>query len=183
VERFHKALRAKFLTGKSFASIEDAQAQLDTWVRTYNYQLPFQSFGMAVPWDRFKLVKAASVEPVKEVVAEPATVPTVTRRVAKNGLISCAAASDRAGVWLAGENVTVICDGGLVHLHHRGVMIATHAGKHRVDKQRAGLRRGVSPPKTPRPSATAASVTRKVDGTALDTSPGLRAPPGVARAT
>ncbi|MGH2819978.1 MAG: hypothetical protein ACRDJ5_04920 [Actinomycetota bacterium] len=51
-----------------------------------------------------------------------------------------------------------------MHLHHRGVLIATHARKHRVDKQRAGLRRGVRPPKSPRPSATATSVTRKVDG-------------------
>jgi hypothetical protein len=43
---------------------------------------------------------------------KPAAGPTVTRRVGKNGLISFAAAHYRAGVWLAGENVTVICDGG-----------------------------------------------------------------------
>jgi len=53
---------------------------------------------MAVPWDRFKLVKAAPVEPDEQVVAEePDTVPTVMRRVGKNGLISFAAAHYRAG--------------------------------------------------------------------------------------
>jgi hypothetical protein len=96
--------------------------------------------------------------------AEPDAVPTVTRRVGNSGLISFATARYRAGVWLAGENVTVICDGGLVHLHHRGVLVATHARRHRIDKQSAGLRRGVRPPKPKRPTATAASVTRKVDG-------------------
>jgi hypothetical protein len=66
-------------------------------------------------------------------------------------------------VWLAGEDVTVVCDGGLVHLRHRGVLIATHARKHPVDKQQAGLRRGQQRPASKRPSSTAPSVTRKVD--------------------
>jgi hypothetical protein len=87
-----------------------------------------------------------------------------TRRVGKNGLISFAAAHYRAGVWLAGEDVSLICEDGLVHLQHRGVLVATHARRHRIDKQGAGLRRGVRPPKPKRPSATTASVTRKVDG-------------------
>jgi transposase InsO family protein len=148
VERFHKTMRAEFLNGKTFASIDDAQAQLDVWVHTYNFERPHQSLGMAVPWDRFRLAHADPVGPDEAVVveAEPDAVPTVT------------------GVWLAGENVTVICDGGLVHLHHRGVLVATHARRHRIDKQSAGLRRGVRPPKPTRPTATAASVTRKVDG-------------------
>ena len=33
VERWHKTLRREFLNGKVFASIDDAQAQLDAWVR------------------------------------------------------------------------------------------------------------------------------------------------------
>jgi transposase InsO family protein len=36
VERFHKTLRAEFLTGRVFASLEQAQAQLDAWVDHYN---------------------------------------------------------------------------------------------------------------------------------------------------
>jgi transposase InsO family protein len=165
VERFHKTLRAEFLAGKTFASIDEAQMELDQWVHHYNFERPHQSLGMAVPWDRFKLVKAAPVEPDEQVVAEePDTVPTVMRRVGKNGLISFAATHYRAGVWLAGENVSVICEDGLVHLHHRGVLVATHARRHRIDRQAAGLRRGVRPAQTKRPTATAVSVTRKVDG-------------------
>jgi transposase InsO family protein len=165
VERFHKTMRREFLTGKTFASIADAQSQLDAWVKTYNFERPHQSLGMAVPWDRFKLALPLPVECDGPAVLEPATVgPTVTRRVGRSGLISFAAQSYRAGVWLAGEDVTVICEGGLVHLHHRGVLIATHARRHNVDKQAAGLRRRVRPPRAMRPSATAASVTRKVDG-------------------
>ena len=71
----------------------------------------------------------------------------------------------RAGVWLAGEDVTVICDGGLVHLQHRGVLIATHARRHPLDKQQAVCVDGQRPTAatSKRPSSTAPSVTRKVD--------------------
>jgi transposase InsO family protein len=163
VERFHKTLRREFLNGKTFASIEDAQMQLDAWVREYNFERPHQSLGMAVPWDRFRLAQPDRVELDNTVAREPAASDAsgATRRVGATGLISFAGARYRAGVWLAGEAVTVVCDGGLVHLQHRGVLIATHARRHPVDKEAAGLRRGQRPMK--RPSATAPSVTRKVD--------------------
>jgi hypothetical protein len=50
----------------------------------------------------------------------------------------------------------------LVHLHHRGVQIATHARRHPVDKQPAGQARGRKLRRAPT-GVTAASVTRKVD--------------------
>src|SRR5438874_4100674 len=62
VERFHKTLRREFLDGKTFASIDDAQTQLDGWVREYNFERPHQSLGMAVPWDRFGLAQPGRVE-------------------------------------------------------------------------------------------------------------------------
>ena len=49
-----------------------------------------------------------------------------------------------------------------MQLHHRGVLIATHARRHALDKQTAAVERGRKP-RPSRPSATAASVTRKVD--------------------
>jgi hypothetical protein len=97
------------------------------------------------------------------VVVADSIVPTTTRRVASNGLISFASVSYRAGRWLAGQDVSVLCDGGLVHLHHRGVLIATYARRHAIDKQAAATRRGQQPPTAKRPSTTAPSVTRKVD--------------------
>ena len=158
-----QALRREFLNGTAFASIDDAQVGIDGWVREYNFERPHQSLGMAVPWDRFRLAQPDRVELDNTVAREPAASDAsgATRRVGATGLISFAGARYRAGVWLAGEAVTIGCDGGLVHLQHRGVLIATHARRHPVDKEAAGLRRGQRPMK--RPSATAPSVTRKVD--------------------
>jgi transposase InsO family protein len=162
VERFHKTLRREFLNDRTFASLEDAQAQLDGWVRIYNFERPHQSLGMAAPWDRFRLAQADRVEPTEPPPAPGAAEASgATRRVGSGGLIGFAGVHYRAGVWLAGENVTVVCDGGLVHLQHRGVLVATHARRHPIDKEQVGLRRGQRPMK--RPSATAPSVTRKVD--------------------
>ena len=167
VERFHKTLRSEFLTGKVFASIEEAQVSVDAWVHHYNHERPHQSIGMVAPFERFRLAAPSPVDVEADAPAPPSAepaVPATTRRVGANGLVSFAAAKYRAGVWLAGQDVTVVCDGGLVHLQHRGVLIATHARRHSVDKQAAGLRRA-EPARSSgrRPSPTAASVTRKVD--------------------
>jgi transposase InsO family protein len=166
VERFHKTLRRDFLNGKVFDSIDDAQAQVDTWVREYNLERPHQSLGMAVPWDRFRLASnVVQVEVDTGAIADTEVLAGgATRRVGATGLISFAGARYRAAVWLAGEEVVVICDGRLVHLHHRGVLVATHARRHSADKQTAALRRGqrLTPARLPS-SVTAPSVTRKVD--------------------
>jgi transposase InsO family protein len=36
IERFHQSVRKEFLADRSFASIEQAQAELDRWVADYN---------------------------------------------------------------------------------------------------------------------------------------------------
>jgi transposase InsO family protein len=165
VERFHKTLRAEFLTGKVFATIEDAQAALDAWVDEYNYRRPHQSIGKVPPFERFQLAAPkprAAKAPEPEAKTDPG--PLTTRRVNVDGTISFATARYKAGGrWLAGQAVEVVCDGGLVQLFHRGVLIATHARRHPVEKQAAGMARGRQL-RPSRPSATAASVTRKVDG-------------------
>jgi hypothetical protein len=170
VERFHRTLRREFLNGKVFDSIEQAQAALDAWVEHYNNDRPHQGIGMVAPWERFRLAAAEPVEAepvdVEALVEEAPSAPTTTRKVDSAGNISFAAAKYRVGRWLAGQEVTVVCDGGLVQLHHRGVLMATHARRHSPDKQKAGLERVVRhvPPRpSQRPSATAVSVTRKVD--------------------
>lgn len=118
---------------------------------------------MAVPWDRFRLADRTPVERDVEVpAAEPPLGTTTTRRVGRNGQVSFAGAAYKAGIWLAGQDVTVVCDGALVHLWHRGVAVATHARRHTIEKQPAGLR-GQKAATKRRPSPTAASVTRKVD--------------------
>ena len=168
VERWHKTLRVEFLTGKVFNDIADAQAQLDAWVEHYNHDRPHQGIGMVAPWERFRLANTVAVEPVitKPVEDPEAAMPiAATRKVGRTGTISFASVRYKAGVWLAGETVQVVCDGGLVQLHHRGVVIATHARRHDLAKQTAGLQRRARGATTAplRPTASAVSVTRKVD--------------------
>jgi transposase InsO family protein len=167
VERWHKTLRSEFLNGKIFDSLADAQAQLDEWVHEYNHDRPHQSIGMVVPWERFRLAANSSVDTAAApaVATDAGLADAPTRRVGASGLISFAAASYRAGRWLAGEDVVVVCDGALVQIHHRGVLVATHARRHAIAKQSAGMKRGSRPlpSSKKRPSASAVSVTRKVD--------------------
>jgi transposase InsO family protein len=166
VERWHKTLRREFLDGKVFASLEDAQAQLDGWVAHYNHDRPHQSLGMAAPWERFRLadVQPTAVDPVAEEPAPEAAalVPAATRKVTATGMICFASVRYHVGRWLAGQTVEVVCDAGLVQLSHRGVLVATHARRHRPEHEPAGLRRRTKP-LAARPTASAASVTRKVD--------------------
>ena len=91
---------------------------------------------------------------------------TATRKVSSNGTISFAAATYRVAMWLAGETVQIVCDAGLVHVHHRGVVVVTHARRHQPDKEKVSLRRAPTGSRKQvrrRPSASAVSVTRKVD--------------------
>ena len=171
VERWHRTLRQEFLTGLVFESVADAQAQLDVWVEHYNHQRPHQGIGMVPPFERFRLAahEPASIE--LEAAAPDTTtttaIPAARRRVARNGRISFASTYYLAGVWLAGETVEVTCDDGVVHIAHRGVLVATRARRHQTAKETAAIRRGRQRrpllPATPRPSPSSASVTRKVD--------------------
>jgi hypothetical protein len=161
VERWHKTLRTEFLTGKVFASLDDAQEQLERWVREYNHRRPHQSIGGLPPFERFKLAAPAPA-PAKPVASHTGAEPVTTRRVSAKGTIGFATATYKAGAWLAGQTVEVTCDAGLVQLWHRGVLVATHARRHPAGKQSAGVERSrkITPS---RPTATVASVTRKVD--------------------
>jgi len=113
---------------------------------------------------RFKLAAehAAPTETELSDTVAPAS-PVTTRRVSASGTVSFVTAQYKAGRWLAGQTVEVICDEGLVHLVHRGETVATHARRQPVDKQTAGLERGRRLAPSRPPSATVASVTRKVD--------------------
>jgi len=164
VERWHKTLRAEFLTGKVFDSLLDAQAQVDTWVHTYNHDRPHQSIGRVPPYERFRLADVTR-QPAHEATTGSVSSDdgsATTRLVSARGTISFATATYAAGTWLAGERVEVVCDGALVQLFHRGVLVATHARRHPLGKQHAGIHRGTRP-RPPRPTPAAASVTRKVD--------------------
>lgn len=163
IERWHKTLRREFLDGKVFDSIEDAQAQLDAWVHHYNHVRPHQALGGVPPIERFKLAERRDkpATPIAATGGEDRG-PVTTRRVSAKGTIGFATVTYKVGAWLAGQTVEVTCDGGLVQIHHRGVLVATHARRHPIDKQTAGVARSRKPRPSPR-SVSSPSVTRKVD--------------------
>ncbi|MGE0307903.1 MAG: IS481 family transposase [Acidimicrobiia bacterium] len=168
VERFHRTLRETFLTGRTFESIEDAQAQLDGWVELYNHVRPHQGIGMVPPIERFRLAAPAPSTVVLDGVS-PDTMTRVEvarRRVNDHGSISFASTRYLVGRWLAGENVDITIDAGVLTIAHRGVVVATHARRHKPAKEAAAIIRGQNRRPTraaPRPSASTVSVTRKVD--------------------
>jgi transposase InsO family protein len=168
VERWHRTLRREFLDGKVFSDIEEAQRALDAWVEHYNCERPHQSIGMVAPWERFRLAGQRTAPVAEDPVGDQAPEVGTTRHVDRSGLISFAKVKYKAGRWLAGEEVTVTCDSGLLHLHHRGVLVATHAKRHSPEKEAAGLNRSRQVSEAPRPAqperrTPSTPVTRKVD--------------------
>ena len=68
-----RPLRSEFLTGKVFASIEEAQAALGAAIH-YNHE----SIGMVAPFERFRLVERRSVETGAQAPAPAQRVPSPT---------------------------------------------------------------------------------------------------------
>ena len=99
---------------------------------------------------------SASPCPIRSIRSSRVEEPTTTRRVGKTGKISFAAQLYPVGVWLAGETVEVSVANGLVSIHHRGVLVATHAQRHRPAKESAAL-----DPEGESEAATAASGDRR----------------------
>lgn len=173
IERWHRTMRERFLTGKVFESIADAQAQLDAWVVTYNEDRPHQSIGNVPPVRRFELRAITAENPrpkptVADVDPNGSMPAGATRRVSRKGTVSFGAASYVVGQPHVGLDVVMVMDRKLVQIYHDGVLIRTHARKHAPAKQAAALHRQTKPKpappaEPPRPSATLASVTRKVD--------------------
>ncbi len=148
VERFHKTLRAEFLAGRVFASTEQAQAELDAWVASYNTERPHQGIGMVAPIKRFELAQRAQQPPTQmpdadviEVETEDEYVPgegeVVTRRVREGGRISLDGFDYYVGAYLEGETVEVLTRAnGLVDVHHRGAFLACHARRRSHEAKR-----------------------------------------------
>lgn len=177
VERFHKTLRAEFLTGKVFATIEQAQAELDAWVTHYNTERPHQGIGMVAPVQRFRLADTTDSAPFTELAPEPKRPPTpgqkfragsglgVGRWVDPAGKISIGGFKYHAGKWLAGELVEVLCSGGLVEIAHKGVLAASHAQRFRPGKPEKDTPAAATPPsRKPRLATAGLTVTRIADG-------------------
>jgi transposase InsO family protein len=162
VERFHKTLKKEHLGGQIFDSIEQAQAELDTWVAEYNSEREHQSLGDRPPAERFALARPDRLEPPADPTRTGAgPTPRLMRRVRSNGSVSLLNSKYHVGRYLAGQNVEVVLNGGLVEIFSDSVLVATHARKHppELDESvhRQALAAASSRPKTD------AVVIRKVD--------------------
>ena len=105
IERFHRTLRAEFLTaGTLFADLPTAQGELDDWVAFYNHDRPHQSLDMAMPAARFTTATRR----------EPVTVPDrsgpdwVSRKVSTVGVVCVSWQQVSVGVHRAGERCDVL---------------------------------------------------------------------------
>lgn len=142
VERFHRTMRDEWVrpNHRVFETIVEAQASLDAWVEHYNLERPHQSLGMEPPVERFRLAQARNEVVDTNDRPEPVGVPAVrpagvTRWVDQAGRISLARVTYRVGATFAGECVEVVCHRGLVEIIHAGVVVATHAQRHKPSEK------------------------------------------------
>jgi hypothetical protein len=165
IERLHKTIRTELLAGRRFASITEAQAELDRWVAHYNQEREHQAIGDVPPIRRFELAQQAPTEVVdpdastEQILDVPRR--TVGRRVDHSGRISILKHRYHVGRYLAGQSVAVESTDGLLHVTHDGVLVATHARRHLAEDDDAMDRRA----KATRPArpTTGDEVLRKVD--------------------
>jgi len=165
IERLHKTIRKELLDGRRFASIAQAQDELDRWVAHYNLRREHQAIGDVPPIRRFELVEHTPAEIVDPDASTEETPPprshTVGRRVDQKGRISILKHRYHVGGHLAGRTVAVESADGLLHVSHNGVLVATHARRHLAeDDEKMDRRAKASRPGRP---TTGDEVLRKVD--------------------
>ena len=89
IERLHKTMRKELFEGRRFASLEEAQQELDAWVVHYNQEREHQGIGDVAPIRRFELVANRTVQvqdPDAEIVHwPPQPPPGVDRTVDRAG--------------------------------------------------------------------------------------------------
>jgi hypothetical protein len=114
--------------GRTFASLEAAQAELDAWVADYNTRRPRQALEMATPSERFRL-KPLAKDPVSVPVdaAEDHPGQWVLRRVASNGIVSVDNQMFSVGNAFKGELVDVFVDETTIQVWSKNHLIRTVA--------------------------------------------------------
>jgi Integrase core domain len=128
IERFHQSVRREFLDGRVFASAEQAQAELDAWVETYNTSRPHQALEMATPAERFRLAPLAKHDvavPIDSSEDHPGQ--WVLRRVASNGVISVDNQMFSVGNAYRAELVDVFVDETTIKVWSKNHLIKTVA--------------------------------------------------------
>ena len=127
IERWHRTLRERFLLGKVFASQADAQAQLDAWVRHYNFDRPHDSLDMNTPASRFFTTRA-DARPADDTAlasVDRAGDDWVARRVSAVGVVCVAWQQISVGKHRAGRTVDIHVGPQLLHIWDGNELLKT----------------------------------------------------------
>ena len=143
IERWHRTLRERFLMGKVFASQADAQAQLDEWVRHYNFDRPHDSLDMNTPASRFFTTRA-DTRPADDSALTPvdrAGDDWIARRVSAVGVVCVAWQQISVGKHRAGRTVDIQVGPELLHIWdgHELLKTALRDNTKEVRKKRASV--------------------------------------------
>ena len=146
IERFHRSLRAEFLSRQTaFTNLKVAQQALDEWVAYYNTARPHQALDMITPAQRFtpNASNPAST-PVPELRCDRSGDDWVSRRVTTNGVVSVAWQQVCVGAHYAGSRCDVHVDGDLLRFFIGDDLVKTAARTSRgeVRNKRAFRTRG-----------------------------------------
>ncbi|OBH54781.1 transposase [Mycobacterium colombiense] len=130
IERFHRSMRAEFLSNRpAFANLKAAQQALDQWVDYYNTARPHQSLDMATPAQRFIQAPMSSGSATRPAVggAERTGDDWVSRRVCSNGIVCVSWQQVSIGRHHAGARCDVHIDGELLRFWIDDQLVKTAA--------------------------------------------------------
>ena len=125
IERFHRTLRQEFLTGRTFASLEAAQTELERWVGSYNADRPHSALDMATPASRFTTVEPGRPVDASALVPERSGEDWISRKITTNGVISVAWQEISCGKHRAGHTVDVHLEGPTMQIYDGEELIRT----------------------------------------------------------
>jgi transposase InsO family protein len=130
IERFHRSLRAEFLSSRTaFTNLKVAQQALDEWVDFYNTDRPHQALQMATPAQRF--AGSPSTTPIAALAPlghdERSGSDWVSRRVTTNGVVCVSWQQVSLGLHYAGSRCDVHVDGDLLRFYIGDDLVKTAA--------------------------------------------------------
>jgi len=145
IERFHRSLRAEFLsTRMPFTNLTVAQQALDEWVADYNTNRPHQALKMATPAERFH-AGAPPTAPSNSTAGhrDRSGDDWVSRRVCANGIVCVSWQQVCIGRHYGGQRCDVHVDGELLRFWVGDQLVKTAARtSHGEVRNKRALRTG-----------------------------------------